>query len=211
MNYIYCITNLINNKRYVGKTTQSIEERFKQHCRDSRKGKYKNRPLYDAMNKYGIENFKIECLEKVEDSSILSEREIYWIHELNSYGSNGYNATEGGDGTILYDYKEIVDLARLGYTSKQICNKIGCCDSTVYSVLKAHKVKYRQRNTKLIAQYDLAGNYIQTFWGAGEVQKYLNDYGITDSKKASTSINKCCKGIVKQAYGYIWKYLPEPK
>lgn len=95
------------------------------------------------MNKYGIENFKIECLEKVEDSSILSEREIYWIHELNSYGSNGYNATEGGDGTILYDYKEIVDLARLGYTSKQICNKIGCCDSTVYSVLKAHKVKYR--------------------------------------------------------------------
>lgn len=211
MNYIYCITNLINNKRYVGKTTQSIEERFKQHCRDSRKGKYKNRPLYDAMNKYGVENFKIECLEKVEDSSILSEREIYWIHELNSYGSNGYNATEGGDGTILYDYKEIVDLARLGYTSKQICNKIGCCDSTVYSVLKAHKVKYRQRNTKLIAQYDLAGNYIQTFWGAGEVQKYLNDYGITDSKKASASINKCCKGIVKQAYGYIWKYLPEPK
>ena len=199
MNYIYCITNLINNKRYVGKTTQSIEERCEK------------RPLYDAMRKYGIENFKVECLEEIEDSNLLSEREIYWIKELQSYGHNGYNATEGGDGTILYDYKEIIELARLGYTSKQICDKIGCCISTVYSVLKAHGVKFRQRNTKIIAQYDLAGNYIQTFWGSGEVQRYLNEYGITSSKKACTSINKCCKGTTKQAYGYIWKYLPDPE
>ena len=34
------------------------------------------------MNKYGIENFKVECLEEIEDESILSEREIYWIDKL---------------------------------------------------------------------------------------------------------------------------------
>lgn len=68
------------------------------------------------MNKYGIENFGIEELEYVEDDSKLSEREIYWINELETYGSKGYNASKGGDGKILYDYKEIIQLANLGYT-----------------------------------------------------------------------------------------------
>lgn len=79
MGYIYCITNIINNKQYVGNT---IEERFKEHCRDSRKTRCNKRPLYNAMNKYGIENFKIEELEYIEDDKLLAEREIYWIKYL---------------------------------------------------------------------------------------------------------------------------------
>lgn len=61
----------------------------------------------------------MEQIEQV-DNSILSEREIYWIKEYNTYGDNGYNASKGGDGTILYDHNEIIELARLGYTPLQI-------------------------------------------------------------------------------------------
>lgn len=39
------------------------------------------------MNKYGVENFMIEELEYVDSNSELSEREIYWIKELGTYGS----------------------------------------------------------------------------------------------------------------------------
>lgn len=84
MGYIYCITNLINGKQYVGKTTSTIEERFKEHCSDSRKERCNKRPLYDAMNKYGVENFKIEELEQIDDPTLLSDREKYWIKELNT-------------------------------------------------------------------------------------------------------------------------------
>ena len=125
MAYIYCITNLINNKRYIGKTTLTIEKRFKEHCRDSQKQRYNKRPLYNAMNKYGIENFKVEELEYVKDESILSEREIFWINELQTYGHGGYNASKGGDGKILYDYQEFIDLYNLGYSSQKISEKTG--------------------------------------------------------------------------------------
>ena len=76
MSYIYVITNNINGKQYVGKTNLTIDQRFKQHLRDSNKERCEKRPLYDAMNKYGIEHFSIEQLEEcsVEEAPI---KEIY--------------------------------------------------------------------------------------------------------------------------------------
>lgn len=210
MGYIYCITNLINTKRYIGKTVNTVEGRFQEHCRDSRKRKYEKRPLYDAMNKYGIENFKTEELEYVEDNSKLSDREIYWIQELHTYGSNGYNASKGGDGKILFDHNEIIELANLGYTLSQISEKMQCCKETVSNVLKAHKVKCRNGNSKLIAQYDLAGNYVKTFWGSGDASEWVLNSGLTTNKRCDNIISKCCAGKLKTAYGYIWKYIPEP-
>lgn len=212
MNYIYCITNTINNKRYVGKTTQTLEERFKEHCRDSFKERCNKRPLYDAMNKYGVENFIIEELEQVENEVELDEREIYWIQELQTYGSSGYNATKGGDGKILYNYQEIIDLYSLGYDCKQVASRIGCHDSTIRKVLKANNIKIRRGNTRRIDQFDLAGNYIQYFFGAIECVNWLKDHSDYKlSRNSKSHITDCCNGKARTAYGYIWKYstLPE--
>lgn len=64
MAFIYVITNDINSKRYVGKTNNSIEKRFKEHIKNSKRERCEKRPLYNAMNKYGIEHFHIEELEE---------------------------------------------------------------------------------------------------------------------------------------------------
>ena len=111
------------------------------------------------MIKYGVENFKIEELEYVEDELLLSEKEIYWIKELETYGSKGYNATKGGDGTILYDHNEILELYNMGYSTIQVSKKIGCDITWVDKILKANGIKPRA-NSKQVQQYDLAGNYV---------------------------------------------------
>lgn len=56
----------------------------------------KDRPLYQAMKEYGIENFSVETLEETENPE---EREKYWIEYFSSF-KNGYNATIGGDGKL---------------------------------------------------------------------------------------------------------------
>ena len=80
MGYIYKITNKVNGKIYIGKTIKTIEERFKRHIYDSRRN---NSYFYNAIKKYGIENFIIEEIENV-DNSKLNEREKYWISFYNS-------------------------------------------------------------------------------------------------------------------------------
>lgn len=75
----------------------SLEKRWKEHCKDYNKARTEKRPLYNAMQKYGIENFRIEKIEECADN-IASEREVYWIEKLQTF-KNGYNATAGGDGT----------------------------------------------------------------------------------------------------------------
>lgn len=134
MGYVYKITNDINEKVYIGKTNSSIQERFKEHCTDSTKRRCEKRPLYNAMNKYGIDKFHIELVEECDDE-ILSNREIYWIEYYHSY-SNGYNATFGGEGKPIYDYDYIIKLYNQGLCGKDIAKELGCDASVISSALR---------------------------------------------------------------------------
>ena len=91
--YIYVIKNRCNNKVYIGQTRTSIEQRWKEHLRDSKRCKY---TLYNAMRKYGIKNFYIEQLD-VCDVDILDEMEISYIKKFKSTDDRyGYNISTGG-------------------------------------------------------------------------------------------------------------------
>lgn len=172
----------------------------------------RKRPLYDAMNKYGIDNFKVEEIEYIEDNSKLSEREIYWIQELQTYGRQGYNASKGGDGTILYDYQEFIDLYNLGYSSRRISEKTGATVETINKILKSKGIKPRRSDSKIIDQFDMVNNFIQTFFGSIEAAEWCVDNGVTTSKhSASNHIIDCCNGKSNSYGGYKWIYKNIPE
>jgi uncharacterized CHY-type Zn-finger protein len=85
---IYCTTNIINGKKYIGKDE-------------------KNNPLYlgsgiqlvRAVDKYGKENFKKQILEHCTNSEELSQSEQDWIDYFGAQKSDFfYNIAPGGRG-----------------------------------------------------------------------------------------------------------------
>ena len=90
--YIYKITNLLNQKVYIGQA-KNYKERFQTHKSQSQWQREPNKSLYRAFVKYGLENFSFEIIEHTNN---YNEREKYWIQFYNSY-LNGYNDTPGGE------------------------------------------------------------------------------------------------------------------
>jgi group I intron endonuclease len=115
MGKIYKIINTINSKVYVGKTIKSLNYRFGRHLINA--NKKINRHLYDSINHYGKEAFKIELIEECADE-ILSKREIYWISKYKSNQKEfGYNMTDGGDGGKMQP--ESIERMRLKKTGRK--------------------------------------------------------------------------------------------
>ena len=59
--YIYKITCKVNNKVYIGQTTEALDKRFSRHM-GYQKDTYDTK-FYKAVRKYGVENFYIELLD----------------------------------------------------------------------------------------------------------------------------------------------------
>ncbi len=101
---IYKITNKINGKIYIGQTVQPLTSRWSGHCNKSIS---KNGYLYNAIVKYGKENFTIE---KIRDCENIDEMN-FWEEELikseNTRRSNGYNIKAGGNNHLWDDQSKM--------------------------------------------------------------------------------------------------------
>ena len=88
---LYKITNLLNNKNYIGVTIRNPEDRFAEHKRPS-----STSFIGKAIQSDGVENFSFEVLlTNIRDEDI-SQLECEYIKKFNSLLPNGYNADLGG-------------------------------------------------------------------------------------------------------------------
>lgn len=97
--YIYKITNLKNNKVYIGQTIESNPfNRIKDHFANGtlKDPKNKNHKFYNAIRKYGKDNFKIEIICECYNQDDLNKAEIYFITNYYKTDKKSYNIRSGG-------------------------------------------------------------------------------------------------------------------
>ena len=103
MSVIYKITNLVNNKIYIGQTINSIDKRLKKHLSQVNCTNICS-ALYSAFKKYGKENFIIEIVINGEYSKEeLNQLEMFYIKKFNSLSPNGYNLQSGGNSFMVVE------------------------------------------------------------------------------------------------------------
>lgn len=89
---IYKITNSINDKIYIGLTTQTIEQRWSVHINKNSSCRVLNR----AFRKYGKDNLIMEHIFTAFDVQSMVEMEKFFIKYYNCLAPNGYNLMTGG-------------------------------------------------------------------------------------------------------------------
>lgn len=196
---IYCIENIVNNKKYIGLSTD-INSRKQSHFSHLRNNQHVNKHLQFAWNKYGACNFVFYVLEECA-VDILDDRERYYIAKYQSdVNDYGYNIESGGCAgkTIPDETREKISMALIGRSlSEEHKNRIGQTlkgrEFSTESLEKMRQAKIGKMSGENHPRSKpiYCPEFNQTFWGAAEVE---NLYGID-----RTYIYACLSGRQKSA------------
>ena len=223
---IYSITNIKNNKKYIG-MSQEVKTRLHKHLWALRKGTHDNKKLQNAFNKYGEESFKTEILETFETKNRMEglQKEKFYIDKYDSY-KKGYNMSNGFDGSTLYKWTEEQTSKMKNFMKGNSYGKgVKRTEEHKKIISKTHKGKNVSKETreKFIKE-------LNPFYGkhhSEETLKKISDkvikkrvmcietgniYGsiVECSKEMKidrSNISKVCKGKQSNIKGYTFKYV----
>lgn len=179
---IYCITNIVNFKKYVGQST-SIQLRWRTHKSALRYGRYGSSHFQKAWNKYGEENFEFSILEECEnDVETLTKKEDYWINFYDTRNPDkGYNSREAGiHGKRSEESNEKIRIARTGTKASEESkerNRISNTgrkhsEETKKKISEANKGKPKSEETKEKLRIGRLGKKM-----SDETKKKISDKG----------------------------------
>lgn len=216
---IYCTTNLINGRKYIGKDSNNNPNYLGS-------GTY----ILKAIKKYGKKNFTKEILSTAENKKQLIELEEYWINKLDAFNNPlYYNATKYSSGITIFPEDKKINISNKNKNNKYhsghkqtdfqksqtskantgkpktqhfidvIRNKNKNNQYTLgYKFTEEQKLKIILGKSKPILQYDLNNILIKEWIGRNDIFKILNI-----SKSGMTRICNKGGGIYKN---YYWKY-----
>lgn len=205
---IYKITNLVNQKCYIGQTKHSIQNRFAGH-----KNK-KNGPMYSVIKQYGKENFSIKPIDYAETYSEAVEKESFWTVFFKSNNSQyGYNKNIGNN--LCQEVKESISNTLKGryageknpyygkHHSPEVLEKIS--GENHWTTRKEYpKEALKKKHDALYRKPTFRSRPVRCV-ETGEVQpmakEFYYKYGYLDCK-----ILDCCKGRRKTHHGFHWEY-----
>lgn len=220
---VYVHTNKINGKKYVGITSKKPQKRW-----NNGKG-YERQYFYNAIVKYGWENFEHEILKTGLTQEEADYWEKYYIQEFDScLGHNGYNAAIGGfhvGMTGLHhseEAKKKMSAARFGKRlSEEHCKNLSKArkgkkfsDEHKRNLGNARRGKRHTEETKARIRSLMYGENSPC---SKEVFQYTKDgyfvarWGcISDASRNlkidGSGIGKCCNGKRKNAGGFLWTF-----
>ncbi len=109
---IYCHTNRITGKSYVGQSCNGMEHRWKGHVKSAGKC---DLLFANAIRKHGPDAFDHALLEQHESQEDADEAEDFFIQYLGTMAPNGYNLRGGGShGRPSEEMRQKISAARKG-------------------------------------------------------------------------------------------------
>lgn len=208
---VYCHTNTVNGKKYIGITSQKPERRW-------RNGNgYPVGAFHRAIIKYGWNGFSHEILLSGLDEKTAKDEEKRLILQFQTNNKKcGYNITDGGDGTCGYarsdEEKNRMSASRKGRHAGEknpMYGKVGKLSPMFGTHMKSES-KAKLSNA-LILQHN-SGAYkklqVKVYAVKDGVTIFFNS--IADAERStgvpSTHITRNCKGKRNSAGGFVWSY-----
>lgn len=205
---VYCHTNKINEKKYIGITGQNPKRRWQ-----GGKG-YKTQPhFWNAIQKYGWNNFKHEILFDDLTKEEAEAKEIELIAEWKTNQPEyGYNSTTGGEGVhgyvITNEYlQKLRDSVKRGvehpmygkHHSEETRKKISIAlkNGAAFNTGKPMPEETKRKKSRPVVCLDTGIVY----FGVREAERQT---GINHSY-----ICACLSGKQKRAGGFQWEYYIE--
>lgn len=105
--HVYRIRNIDNGMEYVGTTTTSVPQRWREHVRAAFQ-QNRPQPLYVAMRRHGVEAFHVETMKECSSYEEMLQVEIELIRDRQTLAPHGYNLVRGGRGNFGWQMPKAV-------------------------------------------------------------------------------------------------------